>query len=149
MNRKSLLAFIYFVVSTAITWWFIEASPLYENMHQKLLSCSIAGAKWGIQLLAAFLFLGQRRWGFIKNISIVCLVGSFILLPYAVLAWFWQINSTDFFAGSLLVAVAAMILLYALAVKNAGVSIRWWLGWLACLVLAITLQLTVVFDVWH
>jgi len=147
MNRKSVTAVIYFTISTLITWWFIEASPLYESMQQKLVSCSIAGAKWGIQLLAAFVWLGQRKWDFIKNISIVCLVGSFILLPYAVLAWFWQIDNIDFFVGSLLLAVAAMILLYAIAVRNAGVPVKWWLGWLCCLAIAVTLQLSVVFHI--
>ena len=148
MNRKGIIAFIYFAISTIITWWFIDASPLYESTQQKILSCSIAGAKWGIQLLAAFVFLGQvKKWDFIKNISIVCLVGSFILLPYAVLAWCWKINNTDFFVGSLLAAVAVMILLYAIAVRNANVSIKWWLGWLTCLAIAIALQLTIVFHV--
>ena len=146
MNRQRITSFIYFTLSAIITWWFIEASPLYDNMEQKLLSCGIAGAKWGIQLLAAFVLLNEKKWVLIKNISIVCLAGSIILLPFSVMAWFWQINSLDFFVGSLLTAVAVMILLYALAVKNAQVSIRWWLGWLFCLAIAVTLQLTAVFD---
>lgn len=147
MNSKLLKSLIYFLLSTVITWWFIEASPLYESMQQKLLSCSIAAAKWGIQLLAAFVLLGQRKWDFIKNISIVCLTGSVMLLPYAVLAWFWKIDQVDFFVGSLLAAVAVMILLYAIAVRNAAVSIKWWLGWMCCLVVAVILQLTIVFHV--
>ena len=146
MHRKGITAFIYFTISTIITWWFIEASPLYETTQQKILSCSIAGAKWGIQLLAAFIFLQEKRWDFIKNISIVCLVGSLILLPFAALSWFFKINSDQFFVGSLVLAVAVMILLYAMAVRNAGVAIAWWLGWLVCLALAIGLQLTVVFN---
>ena len=97
MTRKGVIAFIYFSISTIITWWFIEASPLYESTQQKLLSCSIAGAKWGIQLLAAFILLKEKKWDFIKNIAVVCLVGSFILLPYAALSWFFQINSSNFF----------------------------------------------------
>jgi hypothetical protein len=147
MNRKRIIAFIYFTISTIITWWFIEASPLYESLQQKLLSCGIAGAKWGIQLLAAFIFLRQKKWDFVKNISITCLAGSVILLPYAVLATYWGINNYEFFTGSLMLAVAMMILLYALAVRNAQVSIRWWLAWLGCLAIAILLQLTIVFHV--
>ena len=146
MNRKGIIAVIYVTLSTIITWWFIDASPLYENTQQKLLSCGIAGAKWGIQLFAAFVFLNEKKWDFIKNISITCLAGSVILLPYVVLASFFCINSNNFFVGSLMLAVAVMILLYALSVRNAAVSIRWWLGWLVCLAIAILLQLTVVFD---
>ncbi|MBC7934374.1 MAG: hypothetical protein H7Y86_03300 [Rhizobacter sp.] len=146
MNRKGISAFIYFTISTIITWWFIEASPIYESTQQKLLSCSIAGAKWGIQLLAAFILLKEKKWGFIKNISIVCLMGSLLLLPYAALGWFFHINGSEFFAGSLLLTVAVMILLYAMAVRNAGVAVAWWLGWLGCLGIAILLQLTVVFQ---
>lgn len=145
MNKKPVIAFIYFTMSAIITWWFIEASPLYDSLQQKLLSCGIAGAKWGIQLLAAFIFLKENRWNFIKNIAVVCLAGSIILVPYAALSWFFQINNKDFFLGSLLLAVGVMILLYAMAVKNAGVAIVWWIGWLVCLVIAVTLQLTIVF----
>lgn len=147
MNRKAGIAIIYFTISTIITWWFIEASHLYESTQQKLLSCGIAGAKWSIQLIAAFIFLKEKKWDFIKNISITCLVGSVILLPYAVLAWCCGINSNNFFIGSLMLAVAVMILLYALSVRNASLNIRWWLAWLVCLAIAIFLQLSVVFNI--
>lgn len=148
MQRKDILiATFYFFLSTIITWWFIEASGLYNSTEQKIVSCSIAGAKWGIQLFAAFVFLKTRRWHFIKNIAVVCLAGSALLLPYAVMATFFGISHPDFFVGSLIVAVAAMILLYALAVKNAAVSLSWWIGWLVCLAVAIYLQLTIVFHV--
>ena len=147
MNKNIILSIIYFTLSTIITWWFIEASPLYISTEQKLLSCAIAGGKWGLQLLAAFIFLGGKKWDFIKNIAFTCLVGSVILLPYAILSVCFAINNASFFIGSLMVAVAVMILLYALSVQNAGVKIQWWLGWLCCLAIAITLQLTVVFHV--
>ncbi|MEP6674467.1 MAG: hypothetical protein ABJA78_04910 [Ferruginibacter sp.] len=146
MNKKITIAVFYFFLSTAITWWFIQASPLYTSLQQKLLSCSIAGAKWGLQIMAALLFLKEKKWHFIKNISFTCLAGSIILLPYAVMSSLWNINDNNFFIGSLGLAVAVMILLYALSVKNAGIKIYWWLGWLCCLAVAITLQLTVVFH---
>lgn len=147
MNKKITIAIIYFLLSTLFTWWFIQASPLYTSMSQKLLSCGIAGAKWGIQILAALVFLKQKKWHFIKNISITCLAGSIILIPYAAGSWVWDVNNKDFFIGSLVFAVAVMIFFYAVSVKNAGVKIYWWLGWLACLIVAIVLQLTIVFDV--
>jgi hypothetical protein len=140
-------AAIYFSVSILITWWFIQECPLYTSMQQKLLSCGIAGAKWGIQIAAALLLLKQRKWLFVKNIGFTCLAGSVILLPYSVASRLWGANGTGFFTGSLLLAVAVMILMYALAVKNTGLHIKWWLGWLLCLAVAVTLQLTVVFHV--
>ena len=147
MNKKITVAIIYFLLSTLITWWFIQASPLYTSMQQKLLSCGIAGAKWSIQIFTALIFLKERKWHFIKNISFVCLIGSLILLPYAVLSKLWGVNGNDFFVGSLVLAVAVMIFFYAVAVKNAGINIKWWLGWLLCLAIAVTLQLTIVFHV--
>jgi hypothetical protein len=147
LKKKSTIAVVYFLLSTLITWWFIEASPLYTSLNQKLLSCGIAGAKWGIQILAALLLLKEKKWHFIKNIGFTCLAGSLVLVPYAVLSNTQDINSTGFFTGSLLLAVAVMILLYAMSVKNAAVKIYWWLGWLFCLAIAVTLQLTVVFHV--
>jgi hypothetical protein len=142
-----LTATLYFILSTIITWWFIQESPLYNSMQQKMLSCGIAGAKWGIQITAAWLLLKQKKWLFIKYIGLTCFVGSLILLPYPFFARLWQINGNSFFVGSLLLSVAVMIVGYAMAVKLTGVGIKWWVGWLCCLALAISLQLTLVFNV--
>lgn len=147
MNKKIRLAFFYFLLSTLITWWFIQASPLYTSTQQKLLSCGIAGAKWSIQILAAFLLLKERRWEFIKDIGLTCFVGSLILLPYTILSSAFGIDGKNFFLGSLLVAVAVMILMYAISVRHSRLSKLWWAGWLVCLAIAIGLQLTVVFHV--
>jgi hypothetical protein len=142
-----LTAAFYFILSTIITGWFIQESPLYNSMQQKLLSGGIAGAKWGIQIIAALLLLKQKKWLFIKNMGFTCLIGSLLLLPYSIAARFWGVNGSNLFAISLLLAVAVMIVMYALGTKKAGVNIGWWLGWLFCLSVAVTLQLTVVFHV--
>ncbi|MES2429893.1 MAG: hypothetical protein V4556_03090 [Bacteroidota bacterium] len=148
MNKKIIGTIFYFIIATLITWTFIQSSPLYATMQQKFLSMSVAGAKWGIQIIAAFVLLKEARWQFLNNIAFTSLVGSVILLPYAALSGnFSGDDNQNFFIGSLLLAVAVMIIMYALSVKKAGVSIYWWLGWLACLAIAITLQLTVVFHV--
>jgi hypothetical protein len=68
-------------------------------------------------------------------------------MPYTIASRFWGVNGSNFFTGSLLLAVAVMIFMYAVGTKLAGVHIKWWLGWLFCLAVAVTLQLTVVFDV--
>ncbi len=146
-NKTIYTAIVYFFLSTVITWWFVDVCPLYTGMQQKILSTGIAGAKWGLQIGAAYFFLQNKKWGFIKNIGHTCLVGSVILLPYAVLASFSNYNSATFFVVSLLAAVAVMIVLYFLNVKQTSIPIKWFWGWIFCLAIAITLQLTVVFSV--
>ncbi len=146
-NKKISRAIIYFILSAVITWWFVAVCPLYSSLQQKLLSTGIAGAKWSLQIALAFFFLRNIKWDFIKNIGATCLAGSVILLPYAVFATWSNYNSATFFISSLLIAVAVMIVLYFRNVKNTGVSISWFWGWIICLAIAITLQLTVVFSV--
>ena len=146
-SRKIYVAIIYFLLSTIITWWFVDVCPLYTGLHQKLLSTSIAGAKWGLQIGAAYFFLSNKKWDFIKSIGFTCLVGSVILLPYAVAASLGHVNSAAFFITSLLIAVAVMIILYFLNVQKLGLPKKWFWGWIVCLAIAITLQLTVVFSV--
>jgi hypothetical protein len=146
-SGKIALTIFYFLASTLITWCFIEASPLYTSMQQKILSCSIAGAKWSIQIIAAWFLLKEKKWLFFKNIGLTCFVASIILLPYAVLSYYFGINGQNFFIGSLLLAIAVMIIMYAISVRSTAIKIYWWLGWLFCLAIAVTLQLTMVFHI--
>lgn len=146
-QKKIYLALLYFFLSTVITWWFVDVFPLYESLQQKLLSTGIAGAKWGLQIIAAYIFLTEKKWDFLKSIGSTCLVGSVILLPYAIAATFSDQNGTTFFITSLLVAVAAMIILYFLSVQKLALHKKWFWGWILCLAIAITLQLTLVFSV--
>jgi hypothetical protein len=39
-----------------------------------------------------------------------------------------------------------MVLMYFFAVKQAALPLIWWFGWLFCLAIAISLQLTIVFH---
>jgi hypothetical protein len=146
-TKKIYLALLYFFLSTVITWWFVAVCPLYTGLQQKLLSTGIAGAKWSLQIIAAYIFLTQKKWNFLKNMGATCLAGSVILLPYAIAATISQINGVTFFVGSLLIAVAVMIILYFLNVQKTGLQKKWFWGWICCLAIAITLQLTVVFSV--
>jgi uncharacterized membrane protein (DUF2068 family) len=111
-----------------------------------ILSIGIAGAKWMIQILLGLIAFGDQRWVFVRNISWVCLVGSVILLPYSIAAVIGR-PGPEFFIASLLIAVMVMIVLYRRAVKNSEVTINAWYFWLICLIVAISLQLTVVFAV--
>ena len=146
-SKKIYRALLYFFLSTIITWWFVDVCPLYSSLQQKLLSTGIAGAKWGLQLGAAYFFLVDKKWGFIKSIGFTCLVGSIILLPYPVATVFFKMGNPPFFVGSLIVAVLVMIVLYFLNVQKLALPKKWFWGWIFCLAIAITLQLTVVFSV--
>lgn len=142
-----LLIILYFLLSTLITWWFVDVCPLYSSMQQKLLSTGIAGGKWALQIMAAYFFLSEKKWDFLKNMGVTCLAGSVILLPYAIIATVSQLNGATFFVGSLLAAVVTMIFLYFQNVHKLGLRKKWFWGWIICLAIAITLQLTVVFSV--
>ncbi len=147
-NRLIGKAVIYFALSAAITWYFIYcgASLYHFDMQKMLLSCSIAGAKWGIQILAALMMLKDKRWLFINRIGFTCYVGSCVLLPFC-FGPLRNILPGNAFLLSLIAAVLLMIVLYYRSVRYCEISIIWFFSWLACLATAITLQLTVVFHV--
>lgn len=147
VSKKIYLALLYFILSTIITWWFVDVCPLYSSLQQKILSTGIAGAKWSLQIIAAYFLLADKKWDFIKNMGFTCLVGSVILLPYAIAATVSNVNGSTFFVGSLLIAVVAMIILYFLNVQKLSLPKKWFWGWIFCLAIAITLQLTIVFSV--
>jgi hypothetical protein len=144
--KNIILAFTYFLLSTIITWWFIQQGKLlYFSQNKMLLSCTIAGAKWGIQILAALIFLKDEKWEFIKRIGFTCFVGSCILLPYCMFSFIQAINNSFLF--SLIAAVLIMIVMYYKSVVQMQLSTKWFWGWVSCLVVAIFLQLFVVFKI--
>ena len=147
--KNFLIAFLYFSLSFLLTAWFIIESPLYISDEQMILSATIAGGKWAIQILAALLIKKEKAFPFIRGIGFVCLVGSVILLPYCLFSVMNLYNETVFFLGSLILAVVSMIPLYFYITKRSGYGIRWWYAWMLSLVSAITLQLTLVFDIFH
>ncbi len=148
ITKDVALAGLYFFLSTVITWWFIDrGAVLYHfDMQKMLLSCSVAGGKWAIQIGAALLWLHEQRWPFIRRIAFTCFAGSCILLPFCfgLPTVIMGINS---FLLSLILAVACMLVLYYRSVRSTGLHIKWFLGWVVCLCIAVSLQLTVVFHV--
>lgn len=145
-GRDAVLAVLFFVLSTGITWYFINDNPeRYDGAGRRYLSCAIAGAKWAVQLAAAFLLLpAAQKWTYVRRLGIVCLIGSLLLLPYC----FWPVRmllASGGFYGSLIVSVLVMIPLYYRAVRKTGLPMTWFRGWLACLALAIMLQLLFAF----
>lgn len=144
-GRSIALATLYFLFATIITSWFIARKFwLYDSVSLMGLSGSIAGAKWAIQIIAALILLKQQRWIFIKRIGLVALIGSAALMIYYVLPISWDFYTLVVSVGF---SVLIMIGLYYKAVKQSNLSIIWFWGWIVCLIIAIMLQLTVVFDV--
>ncbi len=144
--KNIVLAFLYFLLSTIITWWFIQQGELlYFSKNKMLLSCIIAGAKWSIQIGAALLFLNEKKWEFIKLIGFTCFIGSCILLPYCLFS-FVRLAPYSFLI-SLLIAVLLMIVTYYKVVNQLLLSTKWFWGWMFCLSIAISLQLFVIFKI--
>lgn len=144
-GRSIALAGIYFLFGSVITIGFIASkSWLYESISLMILSGIIAGGKWAVQLIAALVLLREHRWVFIKNIGLVCLIGSAALFVYYFFPVSWGFSIIAISVGC---SVVLMIGLYYRAVKKSEVSIYWFWSWIICLAVAILLQLTIVFDV--
>lgn len=145
IGRSIALATLYFLFASILTSWFIARKFwLYDTVGLMGLSVSIAGAKWVIQLIAALILLKEQRWIFIKRIGLVALIGSAALMIYYILPISWGFSTLI-----ISVAFSALIMtgLYYRAVRQSGLSIRWFWSWITCLVIAILLQLTMVFGV--
>lgn len=146
-TKHIILAGVCFFISTLLTWWFIEVSNLYHSQKQEILSAGIAGGKWGLQILLALIFLREKKWAFIYGISVVCMVGSIILLPYCLALISGFPDSPAFFVGSLIAAVFAMLVFYYQTVKKNEVGGQWFVFFAVALFIAVSLQLTVVFKI--
>ncbi len=110
----------------------------------KLRNC---GRKVVLQILLALLFLKEKKWSFIYGISLVCLVGSVILLPYCVARLLGFADNSAFFVGSLIAAVLCMLALYYRTVRKNQVGLHWVVFFAIALFAAVSLQLTLVFQV--
>jgi len=147
-NEKNIKqAAIYFFLATVITWYFVEWSPIYMSLNQKILSCCIAGAKWNVQMIAALVLMDERRWVFLRNIGVICLIGAIILIPYSISSLAGMENGTMFFLLSLVVSVSVMMVAYYYNVKKMKIGLGWFIGWVLCLVIAVAFQSFLVFGI--
>ena len=135
---------LYFGLALILTTLFVLACPLYISQEQLLLSVSIAGGKWVVQIFLAIALLRKRRSSFIHGMGRVCLLGSIILIPYILSAWLEISDDQWFFFGSLILAILVMVFRYHTEVTRLHLSLAWWYFWLLCLTVAVGLQLTVV-----
>jgi hypothetical protein len=139
-------ATVYFGLSLILTILFVLVCPMYISQEQLILSLSIAGGKWIVQITAAIALLRKRRSSFIHGMGRVCLLGSLILVPYILSGWLEISNEPVFFFGSLMLAILVMVYRYYAEVTRLNLSLAWWYFWLLCLTTAIGMQLTVVFH---
>ena len=146
-NKNIFLAVLYFLLATVLSGIFINNNTsLYSSVNVMILSGSIAGAKWMIQILAALFLLKEKKWDFVRRIGFVCFIGSAILFVYYIIDFLkLQLNGFSPFVVAIGLSVLVMIVMYYLAVKKTGISIAWFLGWMICLAIAILLQVFVVF----
>ncbi len=100
-----------------------------------------------MQILLALLFLKEKNRSFIYGISLVCLVGSVMLLPYCAARLLGFADNPEFFVGSLIAAVVCMLALYYRTVRKNQVGLQWFLSFAISLFVAVSLQLTLVFQV--
>ncbi len=145
--RDISLATFYFLLSAVITGWFIgEKYALYQSSNQLLLSGSIASIKWITQIIAALILLKNKKFEFIKRIATVCLVGSIVLFSIYAIEHFLEATTYQLLVA-LGASVITMIILFYRAVFLTDISIKWFYGWLACLTLTFSLQLTVILHI--
>lgn len=146
-NNNIIRAIIYFLLSAALTGIFIANKFwFYDSVNQMILSGTVAGGKWLIQIVAALALLKEKKWEFIKRIGFVCLVGSLLLFTYNVLFYLpLPLGGFSLFVLSIALSVLVMIIMYYKAVHKTGLPVWWFLGWLLCLFIAVFLQIKVVF----
>ena len=146
-NNNIIKAACYFFLSVVLTGIFIsQKSWLYDNVNAMIISGCIAGAKWLIQTVTALVLLKEKKWKFIRNIGFVCFTGSAVLFVYHIFNFLpLPVSGFSQFILAISLSVLVMIAMYYKAVEQTGLPIKWFWCWIGCLVVAITLQITVVF----
>ncbi|GAA5119784.1 hypothetical protein JIN84_21275 [Luteolibacter yonseiensis] len=140
--RQAAEITVAFALSTLITALFIRVYGGYVSQETMILSGSIAGGKWAIQILLGWLLLGAKRWIYIRELGIACLIGSLVLIPFSITS-----GAALYFFGSLLASICAMGTTVVIRLKAAGFAWRWPALWFLLLSVAVTLQLTIVFHI--
>ena len=141
--KPSLRSTVYFILSVIITYIFIAANPVYNSLQFRLLALGIAGLVWGLQVLGALLFLGNKKIPFLNEAGKVCLSGSLILMiPVLIKLLFSNTQQTELFisAISVLASVIVMAFMFGAFLKRLQLSYGWLEFWLLCLCIAVPVQ---------
>jgi len=141
-QANQITTIIGFGISTILTSLFIQSYSGYISQQQMLLSGLIAGGKWAIQLSIAWFILKDKKWLYYRELGLICALGSLILLPYILSPNGWQ-----YFLGSLILCVTTMTGLICWRLPSIGLNKFWPALWFTLLIIAVTLQLTIVFKV--
>lgn len=146
-TKNILLAIVYFSLSIVLTGIFIANKFwLYPSVNAMCISGVIAGSKWAIQLVAAWIWLDKEKWIFIRRLGMVCLIGCCLLYTYNLIGFLaLPFSGFNQFILAIAIAVGVMIAFYYRAVKKSNLSIKWFLAWVVCLAIAIGLQIKIVF----
>jgi hypothetical protein len=146
-NSNIIKAVLYFLLSVIRTGIFIASKVwLYSYVNSMILSGCIAGGKWLMQIIAAFIFLKEKKWEFISRIGFVCFVGSLVLFVYYIFNFLpLPVGSFSQFVLSIGLSVLVMTKMYYEVVRTTGISVRWFWGWIVCLTVAVMLQVKIVF----
>lgn len=146
-NSNIIKAVLYFLLSVILTGIFIASKFwLYSNVNSMILSGCIAGGKWLTQIIAAFIFLKEKKWEFISRIGFVCFVGSLVLFVYYIFNFLpLPVGGFSQFVLSIGLSVLVMTKMYYEVVRTTGISVRWFWGWILCLAVAVMLQVKIVF----
>ena len=140
--RQAIEITIAFALSTLITALFIRAYGGYVSQETMMLSGSIAGGKWAFQIILGWLLLREKRWIYIRELAVTCLIGSLVLTPFAITS-----GTAIYFFGSLLASICAMAVTVVIRLKSTGFPWQWFALWFLLLSIAVTLQLTIVFHI--
>lgn len=129
-NKNNIIrAIIYFLLSAVLTGIFIANKFwFYDSVNQMILSGTIAGSKWLIQIIAALIFLKEKKWEFIRRIGFVCFVGSSVLFLYNILFYLpLPLGAFSLFVQSNGLSVLVMIMMYYRAVQKTGLPLKWFM----------------------
>lgn len=146
-SKNAVLAILYFLLATLLTGLFlVNKFWLYSSIAAMIASGCIAAGKWLIQIGTALILLEDKKWEFIKRIAWVSLVGSCILFSYNLMGLMHStLSGFSQFVLAIAFSAVVMLFLYYKAVKKTELQAEWFWGWILCLVIAIILQLTVIF----
>ena len=146
-NKLILSAFVYFFLSALLTSLFISQKTwLYSSLNAMIISGMIAAVKWLIQVVAALVFLRDRKWAFIRRIGATCLIGSAMLFSYNLMYFLkLPLSGLSQFYLAIVLSVSVMIMRYYRSVKETGLPLLWFWVWIVCLAISVILQIILFF----
>jgi hypothetical protein len=145
--KSKHLALLYFLLSIIVTYVFIDANAVYNTQRFKIVALTIAAIVWGIQVVAAFLLLKNKKYAFMREAGKVCFWGSVVLMLSVAINYFSNLSSEvqlHISAANVLLSVIVMAIMFANFLRRLQLSLGWLAVWLICLCIAVPLQAKLV-----